>query len=274
MTQSNQSQNNDTYREVIEDTDLGEKSFFPQENNIENKASPQEFNNKEEVFVKEKEEDVSTSQRTSENVANSEEQESSLKVPIRVSLMKEEEQFQEVKEERSGNNLEEETLNIKTELEEEVLQSNIEPDIEINEKPEDVLESNIKEERSGNNLEEETLNIKTELKEEVPQNITEVKEEIFNEEEANDQALTTEIQEIPQVKESYQEIRDSLWGKVNPANQERFKQLSIEGNDQNKSLLNDVAVKITFLDDDLEDNLIKEEEAVEKIKELEQKIRF
>ena len=269
MTQSNQSQNNDTYREVIEDTDLGEKSFFPQENNIENKASPQEFNNKEEVFVKEKEEDVSISQRISENVANSEEQESSLKVPIRVSLMNEEEQSQEVKEE---NNLEEEIQNTKTELKEEAPQSNIEPDIKINEKPEEVLESNIKEERIESDLEEETLNVKTE--EEAPQNTTEVKEEISNEEEANDQALISEIPEIPQVKESYQEIRDSLWGKVNPANQERFKQLSIEENDQNKSLLNDVAVKITFLDDDLEDNLIKEEEAVEKIKELEQKIRF
>jgi len=48
--------------------------------------------------------------------------------------------------------------------------------------------------------------------------------------------------------------------------------LGLEETEENKGLLNDLSVKITFLDDDLEDGVISEEEAVSKIKEIQSKI--
>jgi len=75
-------------------------------------------------------------------------------------------------------------------------------------------------------------------------------------------------EKIPVVIESYKEIRDAFWDKVNPSNTKRFEELGLEETEENRSFLNDLSVKITFLDDDLEDSIVSEEEAVLKIKEI------
>lgn len=72
----------------------------------------------------------------------------------------------------------------------------------------------------------------------------------------------------PPIIESYKKIRDEFWEQVNPSNRNRFKDSGLEENEENRAFLNDLSVKITFLDDDLEDKVISEIEAVFKIKEI------
>ena len=104
--------------------------------------------------------------------------------------------------------------------------------------------------------------------------ITETEEEIVPEPivEAPKEEAVEEVVEAPKeepiVIESYKEIRDAFWDKVNPSNTKRFEELGLEETEENRSFLNDLSVKITFLDDDLEDSIVSEEEAVLKIKEI------
>ena len=109
--------------------------------------------------------------------------------------------------------------------------------------------------------------------------VEEKKEEIV--EEVKEPLIEVKPEEIIQSQEkpkeevqSYKEIRDEIWNKVNPTNINRFKDLNIEDNDENRSFLNDISVKITLLDDDIEDGLIKEDEAIEQIKEIKAKLNF
>ncbi|MDD3032756.1 MAG: hypothetical protein PHF88_02195 [Candidatus Pacebacteria bacterium] len=136
------------------------------------------------------------------------------------------------------------------------------PHIEIEEQ-EEVEEEPIKEEKP----------VDVSIKESI------IKEEALPVEDVNPLKRKIEIKEASveeeapiEIEESYKEIRDAFWDKINPANVNRFKDLCLEENEENRNKLNDLSVKVTFLDDDLEDGMISEEEAISRIKEIQSKI--
>ena len=143
------------------------------------------------------------------------------------------------------------------------------PHIEIKEQEEPVIKP------EEDSLDEEPVTVS--MVEEVPVRennplskkieITETEEEIVPEPIAIEPKEEV-IEEIPVAIESYKEIRDAFWNQVNPSNTKRFEELGLEETEENRSFLNDLSVKITFLDDDLEDSAISKEEAVLKIKEI------
>jgi len=146
------------------------------------------------------------------------------------------------------------------------------PHIEIEEQ-EEVEEEPIKEEKPVD------VSIKDSIIKEEALPLEETKEEVLPVEDVNPLKRKIEIKEASveeeapiEIEESYKEIRDAFWDKINPANANRFKDLCLEENEENRNKLNDLSVKVTFLDDDLEDGVISEEEAISKIKEIQSKI--
>ena len=196
---TNEPQNNDLYREIISEEDLGETSF-------------PSFSQKEEVLPIE---EVASNPAPTINLSSS----------IRDSAFKEE--VPEI--------VKEETKIISDFTISEDLMG--EP---IKEEVPEVPQEPVKEEL-----------VQEPIKEEVP----EIKEEVASKPE-------------PEPVLSYREVRDALYGKVSPRNIDRFKELGLEENVENKRLLDSVATKINFLDDDLEENAVSEKEALLKLKEL------
>ena len=164
-----------------------------------------------------------------------------------------------------------ESLKVESSKTEEVSAVNVGvfPHIEIKEQEEPVIKP------EEDSLDEEPVTVS--MVEEVPVRennplskkieITETEEEIVPEPIAIEPKEEV-IEETPVIIESYKEIRDVFWNQVNPSNTKRFEELGLEETEENRSFLNDLSVKITFLDDDLEDSIISEEEAVLKIKEI------
>lgn len=285
----NQSNHNDVYREIIEDSDLAEKTLFPQEGPSKEKETPII---KEEVPVKE--EKVLIQEEGAQKSEVVEEKPLQAMPSIKESLMnnsvEEKEDVEIVESEPEATNLIPQEEDDNQILQKESLMNNVpkeEGDKQIAKQeftPEEIepLEKEI--ESVPQKQEEEPLVIikkepVVEIKEELSLREDQVdaiksEENLVNEEEVIQPTIEEVVPEgIPQVEKSYKELRDDLWNKVNPANSDRFNLLNIEDTDQNKSLLNDIAVKITFLDNDLEDNLIKEDEATKKIKELGDKLK-
>ena len=196
---TNEPQNNDSYREIISEEDLGETSF-------------PSFSQKEEVLPIE---EVASNPAPTINLSSS----------IRDSAFKEEVP-EIVKEE-----------------------TKIISDFTISE---DLMGEPIKEEipEAPQEPVKEEL-VQEPIKEEVP----EIKEEVASKPE-------------PEPVLSYREVRDDLYSKISPRNIDRFKELGLEENVENKRLLDSVATKINFLDDDLEENAVSEKEALLKLKEL------
>lgn len=147
------------------------------------------------------------------------------------------------------------------------------PHIEIKEQEEPVVE-----EKESQPIREEVKPLNIEIKEQEEEPIVKASPVIEEENplkrkiEINEQEEPV-VEEAPvEIEESYKEIRDDFWEKINPSNVNRFKDLGLEETEENRSLLNDLSVKVTFLDDDLEDGVISEKEAVSKIKEIQSKL--
>lgn len=261
MTQSNQSQNGDNYREPILESDLGEESF----DNFFNVSK------KEEVHQPAKEsliEDVlDNSMPPTETISSD------------MPLIKESISVESTNEEIEGAIFNSQKNSIEVETFPEIQEEKIE---EIPSIKESIITEDNKEKETSNPLEEikeETTfesekvvesNTNEELSDYI-KGIMQTKEEPILEEVVEE--VIEEVKE-PLIKESYEEIRDEIWNKVNPVNENRFKDLNIEENDENRSFLNDISVKITLLDDDIEDGIVKEEEAIQQIKEIKAKINF
>ncbi|MGI6341146.1 MAG: hypothetical protein ACOX0B_02985 [Minisyncoccales bacterium] len=258
---SNQSQNEDIYREHIEESDLGKESF-----DVFSKFSK----NKEDVIKETFDEGVGESEK---NVINT--------------------QASVVDNNTSGNFFEkkievEENID-NTVLPEQPLERtnpSIKESLMTNEEmnAENVIpESSIKESAFVASEEAKTeINKESYLKESVVSAIKKeiedaIKEEVPIVEEVRQESniIKEEVPVVEEVKqESYKEIKDDLWNKINPSNENRFKLLNLEETDENRSLLNDISVKITFLDDDVEDSLVSEEEALQKIKEIREELKL
>lgn len=261
MSQSDRSQSDDLYRETIEDSDLTEKSLFLQENNIKKEENSLNFVKKKEQIEDEKpiskedfpqQPEIAEEKPLQNNPSIKESLTDSIRKEENVEI--EEKKLEEIKpaeqigedssREKDAAPKEEPAIIVKKEV---LNKQEEKPVIEIKEKP------SFKENQAPA---AESLAAETKKEE----YIEPAKEENIK-------------KEISQIKKSYKELRDELWNKVNPANSERFELLNIEEIDQNKAFLNDIAVKITFLNDDFEDKLISEDEAIKKIKELENKIQ-
>lgn len=251
MTQSNQSQNGDNYREPISESDLGEENF----NNFFNISKNEEVHQpvKESLI----EDVLDNSMPPIETISSDM---PSIKESVSIN-------------EKVENNPFEEKIDIaKEETLPEIQETEEEPLV----KESTLIEDN-KEKEIDNPL-EKVAEIASESERVVESNTNEelsdyIKGIMQTEEEPILEEVIEEVKE-PLVKESYKEIRDEIWNKVNPINENRFKDFSIEENDENRSFLNDISVKITLLDDDIEDGIVKEEEAIQQIKEIKAKIDF
>lgn len=122
-------------------------------------------------------------------------------------------------------------------------------------------------------VKDEAIPVKTQIKPEV---VEEIKQDI---ESALTEETKPEVEEVkpepekpvetpPLLKGEYKRIKKELWDKVRPSNKTRFKLFNLEETKQNKSFLNDVCIKIIFIDDDFEDSVISEEQALFKIREV------
>ncbi|MDD4358655.1 MAG: hypothetical protein PHY30_02450 [Candidatus Pacebacteria bacterium] len=273
MSQSDRSQSDDLYREAIEDSDLSEKSLFPQENNIKKEENSLNFVKKKEQIEDEKPIPKEDFPQQSEIVEEKPIQNNpSIKESLMNGGVKEKENV-EIEEKKLG-----EAKPIEQKTEDIPQKEEIKP-------AEQREEDDSSQEKDVIAKEEPIIIVKKEVSD---QPVIEIKEKpslnknqapIIEAVEKESLAVETEKEEtiqkeIPQVKKSYKELRDELWNKVNPANADRFSLLNIEETNQNKAFLNDIAVKITFLDDDLEDSLISEDDAMKKIKELENEIKL
>ena len=258
---SNQPQNEDVYREHIEESDLGKESF-----DVFSKFSK----NKEDVIKETFDEDVGKSE---ENVINT--QSSVMDNNMSGDFF---EKKIEVEESMDNAVLSEQPLEKTNPSIKESLMTNEEMNAENV-----IPESSIKESAFVASEEAKTeINKESYLKESVVSAIKKeiedaIKEEVPIVEEVRQESniIKEEVPVVEEVKqESYKEIKDDLWNKINPSNENRFKLLNLEETDENRSLLNDISVKITFLDDDVEDALINEEEALQKIKEIRERLKL
>ncbi|MDD4333840.1 MAG: hypothetical protein PHS00_01640 [Candidatus Pacebacteria bacterium] len=235
---TNEPQNNDSYREIISEEDLGETSF-------------PSFSQKEEVLPIE---EVASNPAPTINLSSS----------IRDSAFKEEVP-EIVKEETKIIS----DFTISEDLMGEPIKEEV-PEVPQEPVKEELVQEPIKEEVPE--IKEEVASKPEPIKEEVPEVPQEpVKEELVQE---------PIKEEVPEIKEevaskpepepvlSYREVRDDLYSKISPRNIDRFKELGLEENVENKRLLDSVATKINFLDDDLEENAVSEKEALLKLKEL------
>jgi len=232
---TNEPQNNDSYREIISEEDLGE-SLFPS------------FSEKEEILpIKE----VTEKPAPTINLSSS----------IRDSAFKEEEP-EIVKEETKPVS----DFTISEDLMGEPIKEEVP---EIIQKTEEVIF-----EKSGIVVQE---SINEPIKEETPEIVPEKVEETIKEEVVSRPEPEIVKEQVPEpIKEevilkpvlSYREVRDDLYGKVSPRNINRFKELGLEENIENKRFLDGIAIKINFLDDDLEEKAISEEEALLKLQNL------
>ncbi|MFA7142243.1 MAG: hypothetical protein WC157_02990 [Candidatus Paceibacterota bacterium] len=278
---SNQPQNDDVYREHIEESDLGNESF-----DVFSKFSK----NKEDVIKETFDESVGESEENVTNtqafVVDNDMNGSFFKKKIEVEGNMDNAVLPEQPLERTNSSIKESSFEANEETEinnvessmKEFLMANKEVNTEVV-----VSEPSIKESSFVANEETKTeINKESYLKESVVSAIKKeiedaIKEKVPVVEEVKQESniIKEEVPVVEEVKqESYKEIKDDLWNKINPSNENRFKLLNLEETDENRSLLNDISVKITFLDDDVEDSLINEEEALQKIKEIRERLKL
>jgi len=278
---SNQPQNDDVYREHIEESDLGNESF-----DVFSKFSK----NKEDVIKETFDESVGESEENVTNtqafVVDNDMNGSFFKKKIEVEGNMDNAVLPEQPLERTNLSIKESSFEANEETEinnvessmKEFLMANKEVNTEVV-----VSEPSIKESSFVANEETKTeINKESYLKESVVSAIKKeiedaIKEKVPVVEEVKQESniIKEEVPVVEEVKqESYKEIKDDLWNKINPSNENRFKLLNLEETDENRSLLNDISVKITFLDDDVEDSLINEEEALQKIKEIRERLKL
>ena len=296
---SNQPQNEDVYREHIEESDLGNESF-----DVFSKFSK----NKEDVIKETFDESVGESEEnvinTKASVVDNNTSGNFFEKKIEVEENMDNTVLPEQPLERTNPSIKEslmtnKEINTESVIPEPSIKESLMTNKEIN--TESVIpEPSIKESSFVANEEAKTeikkesylkesvvSSIKKEIedaiKEEVPiveevrQESNIIKEEVPTVEEVRQESniIKEEVPIVEEVRqESYKEIKDDLWNKINPSNENRFKILNLEETDENRSLLNDISVKITFLDDDVEDSLINEEEALQKIKEIREKLKL
>ncbi len=310
MTQSNQSQNSDNYREPISESDLEKDSFSKffntsqgekeapkplKENFYEGVEKVEDGKNeainnvpsiKESIMIEEsgegnvEEEIMAQNQQSTEVLVDSplerkiEVKEEVLAEPIvseeKTPIVEEEEQATNIEDQQPKDKVGDSPLERKIEVKEEVLAEPIVSEektpMVAEEKVINPLQNKPETREEINNYIKEAI----EVNKEQPA-VEEKKEEVVEETKVNEEEKKEEVQII---QESYKEIRDIIWNKVNPSNADRFKALNMEETDENRSFLNDISVKITLLDDDFEDGFIKEEEAIQKIKEIKEKLNF
>ena len=278
---SNQPQNDDVYREHIEESDLGNESF-----DVFSKFSK----NKEDVIKETFDESVGESEENVTNtqafVVDNDMNGSFFKKKIEVEGNMDNAVLPEQPLERTNSSIKESSFEANEETEinnvessmKEFLMANKEVNTEVV-----VSEPSIKESSFVANEETRTeINKESYLKESVVSAIKKeiedaIKEEVPVVEEVKQESniIKEEVPVVEEVKqESYKEIKDDLWNKINPSNENRFKLLNLEETDENRGFLDDISVKITFLDDDVEDSLVSEEEAVQKIKEIREKLKL
>lgn len=278
---SNQPQNDDVYREHIEESDLGNESF-----DVFSKFSK----NKEDVIKETFDESVGESEENVTNtqafVVDNDMNGSFFKKKIEVEGNMDNAVLPEQPLERTNSSIKESSFEANEETEinnvessmKEFLMANKEVNTEVV-----VSEPSIKESSFVANEETKTeINKESYLKESVVSAIKKeiedaIKEEVPVVEEVKQESniIKEEVPVVEEVRqESYKEIKNDLWNKVNPSNKNRFKLLNLEETDENRGFLDDISVKITFLDDDVEDALISEEEALQKIKEIREKLKL
>ncbi|MDD4662216.1 MAG: hypothetical protein PHG24_02960 [Candidatus Pacebacteria bacterium] len=278
---SNQSQNEDIYREHIEESDLGNESF-----DVFSKFSK----NKEDVVKETFDEDVGESEEnvinTPFSVINNDINGGFFEKKIEVEENMDNAVLPEQPLERTNPSIKESSFEANEETKPDNVESSIKESLMADKgiNTEVVApEQSIKESSFVANEENKTeINKESYLKESVVSAIKKeiedaIKEEVPVVEEVKQESniIKEEVPVVEEVKqESYKEIKDDLWNKINPSNENRFKLLNLEETDENRSLLNDISVKITFLDDDVEDCFINEEEALQKIKEIREKLKF
>lgn len=278
---SNQPQNDDVYREHIEESDLGNESF-----DVFSKFSK----NKEDVIKETFDESVGESEENVTNtqafVVDNDMNGSFFKKKIEVEGNMDNAVLPEQPLERTNSSIKESSFEANEETEinnvessmKEFLMANKEVNTEVV-----VSEPSIKESSFVANEETKTeINKESYLKESVVSAIKKeiedaIKEEVPVVEEVKQESniIKEEVPVVEEVRqESYKEIKNDLWNKVNPSNENRFKLLNLEETDENRGFLDDISVKITFLDDDVEDALINEEEALQKIKEIRERLKL
>lgn len=278
---SNQPQNDDVYREHIEESDLGNESF-----DVFSKFSK----NKEDVIKETFDESVGESEENVTNtqafVVDNDMNGSFFKKKIEVEGNMDNAVLPEQPLERTNSSIKESSFEANEETEinnvessmKEFLMANKEVNTEVV-----VSEPSIKESSFVANEETKTeINKESYLKESVVSAIKKeiedaIKGEVPVVEEVRQESniIKEEVPIVEEVRqESYKEIKDDLWSKVNPSNENRFKILNLEETDENRGFLDDISVKITFLDDDVEDALINEEEALQKIKEIRERLKL
>lgn len=278
---SNQPQNDDVYREHIEESDLGNESF-----DVFSKFSK----NKEDVIKETFDESVGESEENVTNtqafVVDNDMNGSFFKKKIEVEGNMDNAVLPEQPLERTNSSIKESSFEANEETEinnvessmKEFLMANKEVNTEVV-----VSEPSIKESSFVANEETKTeINKESYLKESVVSAIKKeiedaIKEKVPVVEEVKQESniIKEEVPVVEEVRqESYKEIKNDLWNKVNPSNKNRFKLLNLEETDENRGFLDDISVKITFLDDDVEDSLINEEEALQKIKEIRERLKL
>jgi len=275
---SNQSQNEDIYREHIEESDLGKESF-----DVFSKFSK----NKEDVIKETFDEGVGESEKnvinTQASVVDNNTSGNFFEKKIEVEENIDNTVLPEQPLERTNPSIKESLMTNK-----EINTESVIPKPSIKESSFVANEEAKTEIKKESYLKESVVSsikkeIEDAIKEEVPvvekvrQEPNIIKEEVPVVEEVKQEPniIKEEVPVVEEVKqESYREIKNDLWNKVNPSNENRFKLLNLEETDENRSLLNDISVKITFLDDDVEDALISEEEALQKIKEIREKLKL
>jgi hypothetical protein len=275
---SNQSQNEDIYREHIEESDLGKESF-----DVFSKFSK----NKEDVIKETFDEGVGESEKnvinTQASVVDNNTSGNFFEKKIEVEENIDNTVLPEQPLERTNPSIKESLM-----TNEEMNAENVIPEPSIKESSFVANEEAKTEIKKESYLNESVVSsikkeIEDAIKEEVPiveevrQESNIIKEEVPVVEEVKQEPniIKEEVPVVEEVKqESYREIKNDLWNKVNPSNENRFKLLNLEETDENRSLLNDISVKITFLDDDVEDSLVSEEEALQKIKEIREELKL
>ena len=286
MTQSNQSQNQDNYRELISESDLGKDSFdnffdMSQDKKEQPQIIKESLHENVEKVEEGQKEVIDNTPSIKESIMIEDSTEEGVVQNSEVNIVEKKEigmvegiinnplgkKEEEIVENSEVNIVEKKEIEIIKEIDSNPLEKKIDIQEEIVEnKP---------------NMNEEINNyIKgvIQIDEEKP-TTEEKKEEIV--EEVKESSIEIKKEEIIQNKEkpkeevrSYKEIRDEIWNKANPTNINRFKDLNIEETDENRNFLNDISVKITLLDDDIEDGLITENEAIKQIKEIKAKLNF
>lgn len=248
---TNQSQNDDIYREIIEDEDLGEKSSF---------SSFTEETKEEPISIVEEVEQEEVTPINDTNLNSIRESAFKAEVPeeklIIEKVVSPISDFA-IDEDLTGEPVPEEVP------EEQVVKSIPETPVKIKqpaiETPVEVAEPTLEIPQSTPEVRVEPITPEPTIAE-VSQPTPEVKVEPVIEK--------VEVPKPEPTPVTYREVRDALYFKVSPKNEERFSLSGLEETSENKRLLDDIAIKINFLDDDFEDGAISEKEAILKIEEL------